>query len=242
MGNPQGSGDMINNYQNSQPYAYILGVYLGDGWVGNSYGDSRVGLKCIDIDFIFATYIAFEDLQTKNKPCLYSNVSKNSKGHIGKKPMYQVSVADKELNLKLKTDTNFKQIIPEYVFQWDRKNKIAFIQGLMDSEGSVSERKTPYKGRAKLSIGQMYLMSFCSTSPWIDDFINLCRSIGLVIGKKGQKIEKSGKVCRYFYIKIKSWSDSGLHFNIKRKQDRVERYMSHITTPQRLHVSAAETV
>lgn len=85
-------------------------------------------------------------------------------------------------------------------------------------------------------------MSFCSTSPWIDDFINLCRSIGLVIGKKGQKIEKSGKVCRYFYIKIKSWSDSGLHFNIKRKQDRVERYMSHITTPQRLHVSAAETV
>lgn len=127
MGNPQGSGDMINNYQNSQPYAYILGVYLGDGWVVNSYGDNRVGLKCIDIDFIFATYIAFEDLQTKNKPCLYSNVSKNSKGHIGKKPMYQVSVADKELNLKLKTDTNFKQIIPEYVFQWDRKNKIAFI-------------------------------------------------------------------------------------------------------------------
>lgn len=88
MGNPQGSGAMINNYENTQAFAYILGVYLGDGWVGSSYGDNRVGLKCIDIDFIFATYIAFKDLKTKNEPCLYANVEKKNKTHLGKKPMY----------------------------------------------------------------------------------------------------------------------------------------------------------
>ena len=236
MDNPQGSGDMIDNFKTTPQYAYILGVYLGDGWVGNYYGDNRVGLKCIDSDFVLAVYKTFTELQTKNKPCIYFDTAKNNKKHMGRKPMFQVSVADNELNSTLKIDTECKSKIPEYVFQWDLTNKKKFIEGLMDSEGSISERKTARKDRKIIHLSQLYCMSFCNTAPWFEDFISICRSVGLIIGKTGSKIEKSGSVCKYFYIRIKSWVNSGLHFNIKRKQDRVEKYMSHLTTPQRLHV------
>lgn len=195
-------------------FAYILGVYLGDGCVYLNRGRSIFVLSTIDTDFAEMAKAALRDIST------YSVWSASYRDKRSPNKFYRVQVGDKSLCEKLKSDTHNKTIIPDYVFNlFDRGEKLAFISGVMDSEGFVAANKSNPTNRK-------YYMGYKSCDVWVPSFIRLLESVGLKIGKVSQEIPlKPGyKVPTRFHIKMQSWVDSGCYFNIARKQRRVEAW------------------
>lgn len=204
-------------------YAYLLGVYLGDGCVtiqptqnsGSVYGYPVFRLNTIDEDFAQATKEALSDLTDRVISIHKHDVSKSSN------PNYALRCGDPEICANLKSVTHNKQVIPEFVFEWSTENKLAFIAGLMDSEGFVAERKHEVTNRR-------FYMGFKSCDVWVPKFLELLDSVGIRYGKVSQEQpRKPGyKVPTRFTIKMQSWIDSGARFNICRKQNRVNEWAS----------------
>ena len=85
---------------------------------------------------------------------------------------------------------------------------MAFIVGLMDSEGFVAGNSN--------HTGRRYYMGFKSCDVWVPEFVQILNSVGILVGKIGiEKPLKPGyKTPRRFAIKMQSWVDSGARFNI----------------------------
>lgn len=215
-------------------FAYILGVFLGDGCVTiwRSKGKPerpQFRLNTIDQDFSNATKAALQQLSDYKVTQFCHAVSKSSK------PNWALTLGDKVLCERLISDTKRKQIIPAYVFEWPRDLKMQFIIGLMDSEGFVAANKN--------TTGRRFYMGFKSCDPWVPDFIRLMHSVGILIGKVGiEQPRFSGyKTPTRFTIKMQSWIDSGARFNIIRKQKRVDEWAATIPHPLGLNFKAKLT-
>ena len=203
----------MNNGQSAgKDYAYLLGVYLGDGTISlrtdNCY---RFSLEVIDMDFIDRTRESIKSVTGKN----FTNVKCRSRGMM-MEDIYSFAVHDMMFK-DMKESTEDKKFIPQFVFEADREVKIAFLEGLMDSEGWIVERKN------KAGIKQ-YQMGFSCTSSWTYDVWQLFRSIGVSCCEPYILHQKNKKDCICFTINLASWVQSGILFSIKRKQDRVDRY------------------
>jgi intein-encoded DNA endonuclease-like protein len=206
---------MLNIGQSAgKSYAYILGVYLGDGSVSKN-GTSRVfRLTAIDKDFVEKTSGLLQEITGKN-----ANINQCREARSINQP-YVTACYDRELCNHLQEATEFKTVIPDYVKEWPIENKIAFVEGLMDSEGFVATDKRNDSARSR------YFMGYKSCDVWVPEFIRVLESIGIKIGKvRQEKPRKEGyKVPTAFNIKMQSWVDSGCKFGIKRKQDRVDAW------------------
>jgi hypothetical protein len=208
-------------------FAYILGVYLGDGCV-TLWRDKKRGigprlifrLNTIDQDFAEATKKALQELSDYSVSLCCHAVAKS------KKPNHALALGDRALCERLVADTDKKQAIPEYVFGWSRDNRLAFITGLMDSEGFVAPNSN--------HTGRRFYMGYKSCDVWVPDFVKILKSVGIEIGKIG--IEKPRfpgyKTPIRFAIKMQSWVDSGARFNIKRKQARVDVWAATVPDPR----------
>ncbi len=215
-------------------FAYILGVYLGDGavtlWRSPGKSDRLIfRLNTIDQDFAQATRTALSRLSDYKVSLSCHAVSKSSK------PNHALALGDRALCERLVADTEKKRIIPSYVLGWPRELKLAFVVGLMDSEGFVAANGN--------HTGRRFYMGFKSCDPWILDFVSLLQSVGIVIGKIGvEKPLKPGyKTPRRFAIKMQSWVDSGARFNIARKQRRVDEWAAAEPDPRGLRFGAKST-
>lgn len=200
-------------------YAYLLGVFLGDGCVTKQQNGKPVfKLNTIDEDFALATQRALQDLGAVSK--IYQHaVSKSSK------PNHSLWCGNEEVCRRLVQDTAQKTRLPELATE---EEKSAMIVGLMDSEGFVAEKTEHKTGRA-------YYMGFKSCDAWVPDFVALVQSVGLRIGKVSEcpPYRAHYKTPTRFHIKLQSWVDLGLRFNIKRKQDRVDRWAQTIPYSER---------
>jgi hypothetical protein len=212
-------------------FAYILGVYLGDGcvttWRAVGRSDRLVfRLNTIDEDFAGAAKTALADISGYAVTICCHPVSKSSK------PNWALALGDRALCERLVTDTQKKRIIPGYVFDWPRDLRLAFIAGLMDSEGYVAGNSN--------HTGRRFYMGFKSCDAWVPDFIRILHSVGIAIGKVGieQPRRKGYKTPMRFAIKMKSWIDSGARFNIARKQRRVDEWAATIPDPRGLRFRA----
>jgi intein-encoded DNA endonuclease-like protein len=193
-------------------YAYLLGVYLGDGCITISgYTSIVFRLNTIDLDFAEATADALLDLTGKRPNIRRHSVKKGRDNHA-------MSHACKEICEVLKNDTEDKGTIPEYVFSWPDDLKKEFIIGLMDSEGFVAANSN--------KTGRRFYMGYKSCDIWVEDFIKILQSVGIKIGKVSKEKPRKPwyKVPTRFHIKMQSWIDSGCRFNIARKQDRVDEW------------------
>jgi hypothetical protein len=209
-------------------YAYLVGVYLGDGCVTHQT-DSKSGktypvfrLNTIDEDFAEATKLAISELT--NKPiCINKHSVKKSS-----KPNYALRCGDKDMCEHLQNVTNHKNEIPEHIKSMDKEGKLAFIAGVMDSEGFVAERK-------KETTNRRYHMGYKSCDVWVPDFIKILESVGIRVGKVSQEQPRNlwFKTPTRFTIKMQSWVDSGARFNIARKQLRVDEWASAEAYTQR---------
>lgn len=198
-------------------YAYLLGVYLGDGCVRQNHGKKQFAMNTIDLDFATATKEAFE-------MCGYtSNIHGPMKDKRFSKSavFYTVNSSSQEMCYAFISETDSKQKLPSWIFEASKANRIAFIAGIMDSEGFVAEQKSrTAKGN------QCFYMGYKSCDVWVSDFIRLLETTGVRIGKIGvEQPRKAGyKTPTRFTIKMQSWIDSGCYFNIQRKQSRVNEW------------------
>lgn len=201
----------------AKSFAYLLGVYLGDGCVTRPGTSSAAGRLCfklntIDEDFAEATKSALQDLGYG------ASISKHAvkKGRDN----HSLYCGANDLCHLLREQTADKSEIPGYVWVWPKETRIAFIEGLMDSEGFVAANSNPTNRR--------FYMGFKSCDPWVLEFRSILESVGIRTGKVGrEQPRKPGyKTPTRFHIKMQSWIDSGARFNIARKQDRVEEWAS----------------
>jgi hypothetical protein len=194
-------------------YAYLLGVFLGDGCVTTQGGRLVFKLNTIDQDFAEAVKVAIEDCG--GKAAIYKYEVKKSI-----KPNHSLWCGDVQLCQRLLDSTGgrgrYKSVLPEFLSAECQK---ALIVGLMDSEGFVAKNTGRNTGRA-------YYMGYKSCDVWVDRLKSLMQSVGLKLGKTGREKPRKPwyKTPTRFHIKMQSWVDSGMRFNIKRKQERVDRW------------------
>lgn len=202
-------------------YAYLLGVFLGDGCVTQqrstnsgqevkSYPVFR--LNTIDEDFAEATKAALSEFTDRPISIHKYAVSKSSK------PNYSLRCGDPKIALHLVEVTDGKSRIPDVVFGWSKEDKLSFIAGLMDSEGFVAANRNTTNRR--------FYMGFKSCDVWVPEFVKILESVGIKVGKVStEEPRKPGyKTPTRFTIKMQSWADSGARFNICRKQQRVDEW------------------
>jgi hypothetical protein len=198
-------------------FAYLLGVYLGDGCVTrNGRGKPIFRLNTIDEDFALAT----KEALNVTSPGWAVTVCKHSVAKSSK-PNYSLSCNDPEICEWLTQLTDKKRKIPVLnLLLNDKPIRKSFISGLMDSEGFVAANRNPTNRR--------YYMGYKSCDKWVPDFIRILESVGVKIGKISQEepLKEGYKTPTRFTIKMQSWIDSGCYFNIKRKQDRVNKWAS----------------
>lgn len=215
-------------------FAYILGVYLGDGAVTTARAEGRAErlvfrLNTIDQDFAEAVKAALGQLTTYAVSLCCYPVKKSSN------PNWALACGDRAICERLIADTDRKKKIPAYVWEWPREYKLAFIVGLMDSEGFVAGNSN--------TTGRRYYMGFKSCDVWVPDFVRLLQSVGIQHGKIAvEKPLKPGyKPPTRFAIKMQSWIDSGARFNISRKQARVDEWANTEPSPLGLRFRAKLT-
>lgn len=203
-------------------WAYLLGVYLGDGCVTTNNGRPVFRLNTIDRDFAEATKEALSTLTEKAVTICTHAVSKSSK------PNHALNCGDVAICEALKAETDSKDKLPDWIFTAPKDVKLAFIAGVMDSEGYVSVKQ----GRGQACMG------IKSTDLWFLDFVRLMQTVGVLSGKVGvEKPNKPGyRTPRRVTIKMRSWVDAGAYFHIARKQERVERWaaMPYLHVPRNL--------
>lgn len=190
-------------------WEYLSGVFLGDGCVTPRFKKSRFRLNTIDRDFAEATKQALLQ-HTDRKVGIYTHAVKKSS-----KPNVALYCSGPEVCERLVRETDNKQQLPAWIWTTDRAGRLAFIAGLMDSEGYVT----------KNAHGSTY-MGFKSTDGWFDDFARVLNMAGIQIGKIGiEAPRKPGyRTPKRFTIKMRSWVDSGAYFEIQRKQRRVDEW------------------
>lgn len=194
-------------------FAYLLGVYLGDGCVTRTGSGKLIfRLNTIDQDFAEAVKFALNDISAVHVNLTCHAVKKS------KKPNWALGCQDGDLCARLVEDSHSKRVIPNYAFGWPKHLKLSFIAGLMDSEGFVAANRN--------HTGRRFYMGYKSCDEWVPDFVRILNSVGIEIGKIGvEKPRKPGyKTPRRFTIKMQSWIDSGARFNIARKQARVDEW------------------
>ena len=196
----------IFNYNIMFPsLAYLLGVYLGDGNVCKVKTGAFFQQSSIDEDFILKT----------------QKTAQNILGFLpnyhfySKRGLYLLRICSTEFANWLIQITDKKQKIPDDVLNAKRNVLKEFINGLLDSEGSISA--SPDKRYKEKKYG----MYFAITSSWIELFQELLKKIGV----KTSKIRTTSGIPR-FTINILSFYQAGLKFSIRRKQCLVENYIS----------------
>lgn len=195
-------------------YAYLLGVYLGDGSLSYAGNVERATFRLgtVDLDFAQAAADALEAV-TGKQPAINTYPEKRGRDQ------HCISRRDRALASRLLEDTDEKQRLPLGMIQsWPRDWQMAVVVGLMDSEGFVAANGNKTNRR--------FYMGFKCTAPWVQDFVVLLQSLGIRIGKvQVEAPRKEGYLApTRFTIKMQSWIDAGGYFNIARKQWRVDEW------------------
>ena len=214
---------MINGQSAGKNFAYILGVYLGDGCITRPKNKPTFSyvfrLEVFDEDFAIATKKALDELGT------VAYLRKSFQTRYKQGYSFVVETRDKELTETLQKDTRYKTIIPSYVYNWEKEDKLAFISGLMDSEGFISKR-------TKLLTNGLpsFMMGIKMDYNILKQFKPLLQSVGIKTGKFTMTKPKwvTNIQTANLTINLLSWVESGGYFNIERKNSRVNQYISNI--------------
>lgn len=205
--------------------AYLMGVYLGDGCLYQAQSSLRFSMSSIDYDFVEKVIMALDKVIGK-KPNIWETKDMRWKTH---KPQYYTSCNANEIGW-FKEATNQKEKVPEFIINASREEQIAFISGLLDSEGYVA---TTITHPGTITIGLK------AAGKWMIDLYKMCQRLGVKIGKVGNELLPSGKIAHRFHFNSRSFIENGLYFNLKRKQNRLDKWRFN---PQRSYAGQWTTV
>jgi len=203
-------------YNKTKATSYILGVYLGDGHI--SKNKRTFILQAIDEDFVIKTANSLRKL-SDNKVTI--GIAKRLTS--AKRKVYFVTLSDVKMNKWLLEETIGRKNIPIDFNEWERSHKLEFFSGLLDSEGWVAMCRWHMVNShevfdMRIGIG--------AADTWLYELHKIMLEKGIQVGKITKEKLKSGKIFARFGINKKSFIANGLYFNIKRKQDRIEKYKS----------------
>lgn len=197
--------------------AYLYGVLLGDGFYGNQHKSKHpekydyVMLKVIDIEFAEKFQATVERLTGKK----YS-IYKMPSGRKTWQDLYLCKCYAPWLVEESLFVTKNRTEIPNFVQDGDVQTKVAFIQGIMDSEGYLTMSISPLKS------WHVGIYVACS-SAWMKDLWHMFSDLGIKTGKLLRTVMKDGRKTMYsFKIDIFDYQEKGLSFAMKRKRDRLE--------------------
>lgn len=161
--------EILAHYDSSELYgsnavtvdeAYIMGLVLADGWIGN-YKVKRGGIAC-GIHKDFAEEVC-ELIKNTLGPAHV--VAREPDPKLSTKTQYNVGfsrkVIDKLWSLGMNASKSNQKTVPDSILSSSRDSIISFISGFIDGDGSVSKAGT---------------ISFCSTSKELLSTIQLLLS------------------------------------------------------------------
>ena len=187
--------------------AYLLGVYLGDGYVYKKAGAYKLCLATKDKDFAEEFSNIVERILNK-KPNMVEDKTLFNK--TGQAIIWRASIGSNSLCNWLKEVTKEKTIIPDIVCQ-DKEIAKIFFQGVMDSEGWIAIISEKWRN-----------IAVSGTEQWFLDLEKVMNKIGLKYNPRKAYFRKSRGYNEYVYnLNHKSYLKVGLSFSIKRKRDRL---------------------
>lgn len=201
--------------------AYLFGAFLGDGCCCN-YGKNKDS-------YSFTIISEDKDVIERIRDIVNNLLQKNysiKESMPNKTKLYKFRAFKKIFYEMLTLQTNYKLELPSFVLNSNDLKIIAeFIAGLMDTDGHICA------GINKLG-QQTFQLGFTNTAKWLDDFIVLLEKVGVKVGKKTlkkkYKYNYSKKDCYTVGINLRSFVESGLYFNCKRKQKILEYYKKNV--------------
>ena len=205
----------IADNQQGQALSYIVGVYFGDGCVTNrkfNKDDSEnrcFALQTIDKDFRDYTVEQFGLAFPEGRAYPHDH------NRTGKGMVY--SMRGERVGQMIEAMTGKRTLIPNFVYA-SRGNTMAFLEGLLDSEGWVTDTTYLKKNEIACVIG------FAITSELAHEFKRMLESLGVKVGKIHTKKLPSGKVAKQMHFNVASFLESGLTFHCWRKQRKVEAH------------------
>lgn len=220
---------MINGQSAEKNYAYILGLYFGDGSIEKRSDNNYIfRLQAIDKDFV--EHVAEILSQEIGKPIV---VKEENRKTTANNKVYSCSVG----NIYFKPiygDTHKKQIVPEYVFSWNKEVQLKFLEGIMDSDGYMSMRTNGSNWRFECGYRTTFL--------WALSIKKIFSLVGIETKKLIEVPQKAPKKDIYgFRVNLKSLVSTDFHFNLQRKQSRLSKFkkLRMRDNSQRLHARTA---
>lgn len=203
--------------------AYLLGIYLTDGYVTKESVRLRVIDKDIAENFAEVGYKLFGKMPIIKK---YPNKSKNG---YKSKPFYEVHIYSVQLGRWLINITDAKKKIPEFVYNMPIEWKREFLAGILDGDGwcSVSEKRR--KNNPTSNASWWASIGFTGkTNTYVEDMEKFFQQTGIDYSYTDRYTDdKDRATMREFRIKTSSFIDNKLYFRCHRKQKRAELIARH---------------
>ncbi len=195
--------------------AYFLGAYLGDGnlWNDKKGWHPRIIMVSLDKDviekFAYCGSVLFE-CASKVKP------------YYSKPHLWMVRLYTKKGEKFLRKYTGNQKSWLFKPKEWMLSAQHEFVSGLMDTDGYISQSFTRHND-------PRWTLGFVNSAQWLPNFKSLLQSLGVICGKttlKNKYRSKLEKDCYQLHINLLSYVAAGLYFSCKRKQRRLEAYIS----------------
>lgn len=212
---------------------YVIGLLLGDGCVSAvpnkncSTLHKRVTISSIDEDII----ASFKEIVEEMFGC-------DSKiRHLPDKHLFEYGTSKGIVYDFFAENTAFKTKFPDDLRYATRDERLAFLAGLLDTDGFASFTRTPKhvdKDGYTKKEREQFRMGFTNTR-FIMELTDLLDKLGITYGKvwinnhqtdfiKGVKVGK--QMTRYTVpINAMSFADNGGYFKCKRKQEKLVKYL-----------------
>lgn len=203
--------ETISSESLSKEVAYLLGVYLTDGYIT---GEGKFLLQVIDEDFAATVLCAIKKIKSDCTASVFTR--ENLKGGRDKKPQFCVSAGFTSLRPFFENQTGKKHHIPFVIWDAPLAIKKWFIAGIMDGDGYVAYHTRP-NGDLQWTVGVGKV-----EEGWIFEFKELLEKMGVKVLKPYRFLTKNGVPFVTFNINPTSFKEHGLFFTIGRKQDRVK--------------------
>jgi hypothetical protein len=225
MGNQQ-----WNNVKNkldlsimSYDLGYVIGVYLGDGWIHTRKDDrsKQIGLSVIDKDFAEKFRCSVRAIGGSDREVTWRERDTEIGGKKYHRKMFEYVLGFTELCNWLLNTFKKKEHIPSWICAstTPMKFKHGVLEGALDSEGWFSTYIRPDLKKP------LYRLGFaCTKKNLVLTVKTLAQQVNISVTGPNKTILKSGKILETIWLNKYDFVRSPLKFNIRRKQDRVIKF------------------
>ena len=219
-------------------WAYTVGFFLGDGSLSNlpfksskngkTYFHNDVVFVCSDPEPIYRVQKDGHEIIGKK----YSITKRNLNSGI---PHWRVSFHRRDVFDWFAVNTNWRSEIPAYYFSCEKEIQKQVLQGLMDSDGHCAEFVD--KGGSKNGV-KRWMLGFSNTKlSLIENTASLFQRVGVRVGKISEANKKGYRPNYIIRPNMRDFHECGLSFLADRKQQKFNRYVSHVLGSETLRAA-----